>query len=44
MAADEIVIVTTDATEENWRKRDLVEKANALGLPVSCLRVAAVRA
>jgi hypothetical protein len=43
-AADEIVIVTTEPTEENWRERHLFQKTNALGSPVSCVRVAAVRA
>ena len=38
--ADEILIVTTETTDENWRERKLVERATALGLPVACVRVA----
>ncbi len=38
--ADQILVVTTAATEETWRERKLVERATDLGLPVSCVRVA----
>lgn len=38
--ADEILVVTTAATDESWRERRLLERASDLGLPVSCVRVA----
>jgi len=38
--ADEILVVTTAATDEIWRERKLVEQATDLGPPVSCVRVA----
>ena len=38
--AEEILIVTTAATGENWRERKLFERATGLGLPVTCVRVA----
>ena len=38
--ADQILVVTTAATDETWRERKLVERATDLGLPVSCVRVA----
>ena len=37
---DQILVVTTAATDETWRERKLVERATDLGLPVSCVRVA----
>jgi hypothetical protein len=37
--ADEILVVTTQATEEKWGERRLLERTKALGLPVSCVRV-----
>ena len=39
--ADEILVVATAATDESWRARRLSERAETLGLPVSCVRVAA---
>lgn len=39
--ADEILVVATAATDESWRARRLSERAKTLGLPVSCVRVAA---
>jgi hypothetical protein len=40
--ADEILVVAAAATDENWRARRLSERAETFGLPVSCVRVAAV--
>ena len=39
--ADEILVVATAATDENWRARRLSERVTTFGLPVSCVRVAA---
>jgi hypothetical protein len=38
--AEEILVVTTTATDQNWRERGLFERATGLGLPVSCVLVA----
>jgi len=38
--ADEILVVTTAATDETWGERRLVERAIRLGPSVSCVRVA----
>jgi hypothetical protein len=40
--ANEILLVTSPATDENWRERQLLERTAAFGLPVSCVRVAEV--
>jgi hypothetical protein len=41
-AADEVAVFTTDTTDaanENWREQRLIEKAPALRLPLSWIRV-----
>jgi hypothetical protein len=40
--ADEILVIATAATDESWRARRFSERAKTLGIPLSCVRVAAL--